>query len=126
MKRRANQLLYKAARIARSADTLGDVTVEERNEIIALHNEIARLNRERTDILSNMERAVTHPATEHTREAWGAQDGEPLEQFARAMRRALLELGVEVEMANHLVNTASQPEGKILKGKGGRAKGKKW
>ena len=123
MKRRANQLLYKAARIARSADTLG---VEERNEIIALHNEIARLNRERTDILSNMERAVTHPATEHTREAWGAQDGEPLEQFARAMRRALLELSVEVEMANHLVNTASQPEGKILKGKGDRAKGKKW
>jgi hypothetical protein len=110
MKRRATQLLYKAGRIARSSDTLG---VAERNEIMTLRDEIARLNRERTAIVSNMERAVNHPATEHTRQAWGAEDGEPFPRFARAMRRALLELGVEVEMANHIVNTASLPQDEL-------------
>ena len=68
--------------------------------------------------LTYLERAVTRPATQYTKPAWGAQPGEPKHLFPRALRRTLLELGVPQDVASALVQSR---EG----GKGGGGKGKR-
>ena len=135
MKRRARLLLHQAARLA-DASTLG---ADPRAEIARMCGEAERLLQERTQKLTDMERAGTHPATHHTEAAWGAGQGEPNHEFPRALRRTLLDLGVPRDLADQLVDTGEESladqlvdigeEGEGQKGgkkrkKGGR-KGKK-
>ena len=70
----------------------------------------------------DLERAVTHPATQHTAPAWGAQPGEPLPLFPRALRRTLLDMGISAEVADRILDTG-RPLGEGGKGKGQRRKG---
>ena len=100
MKRHARKLLHEAARLA-DASTLGDGDIAR---IERLRGEANRLRQERMQKLMDLERAVSHPATHHTKPAWGAQPGEPLNSFPRALRRTLLELGVPLETADQLVD----------------------
>ena len=62
-----------------------------------------RLLHERAQKLEDLARAATR-ATLHTKEAWGAKPGEPLEEFPSALRRTLLQLGV-LETAERLINS---------------------
>ena len=97
-----------------------------------MRGEADRLLQERTQKLTDMERAGTHPATHHTEAAWGARQGEPNHEFPRALRRTLLDLGVprdladqlvdigEESLADQLVDTGEEGEGQ----KGGRKRKK--
>ena len=68
-------------------------------------------------------RAASHPATLYTEEAWRAGPDEPLSEFPRALRRTLLEMGIEKSMANQLIDTG-EGEGQKGKGKGKKGHGK--
>ena len=112
-KRRARQLLHKAACLATAG---GD-----RKAILRMRAEATELLVERKKQLMDFDRAASHPATMYTAAAWGAEPGEPLPEFPRALRRTLLELGVEVEFADKLIDS----RGTGGKGKGmGKGKGK--
>ena len=125
MKQRARLLLRQAARLARLADasTLRD---DQRAEIARLRDAANRLKQERMQKMLDLERAASHPATHHTAAAWGADTGEPLPEFPRALRRTLLELDVSPDLADRLVDTGEGPSGG-QKGKGnkGGRKGEK-
>ena len=83
------------------ASTRGNKERAEREGMLA---EAQRLLDERAQKQQDLDRAVSHPATRHTAAASGAQPGEPLELFSpRAVRRTLLELGVEQGVADQLV-----------------------
>ena len=75
--------------------------------------------------------ARTEAATHHTAAASGAQEGEPRESFPRALRRTLLELGLEETKADQLIRVEGekgQKGQKVVrtKGKGtGKGGGKK-
>ena len=71
----------------------------------------------------DLARAVTHPATHHTAAASGAQEGEPLEAFPRAVRRTLLELGVEQTLADQLIRVEGEKGQKGQKGEGTKGEG---
>ena len=118
MKMKARQLLHQAARLAADASTLG--AVGRRSEIESLRDEAHRLLDLRTQKLNDLVRAGSHPATQHTAAAWGAQPGEPLPLFLRALRRTLLALRVREKVVHKLLDTGGQGEGE----KGGRKKGK--
>ena len=120
MKMRARQLLFKAARIA-DTSTLGE---GQRAEIKRMRSEAKMLLQERMEKLTDMERAVTRPATRHTAAAWGARPGEPLPRFARALRRSLLDMGVERDLADRLVDPGEEEDEGKGRGKGG-GKGRK-
>ena len=101
MKRHARKLLHEAARLA-DASTLGDGDIAR---IERLRGDAHRLLQRRMQKLMDLEGAVSHPATHHTKPAWGAQPGELLTFFPRALRRTLLELDVSQKMADQLVDT---------------------
>ena len=109
MRRRARRLLRDASAYA---STLGDAQREEKERLLQAAQ---RLLDEREGTQKDLARAVTHPATHHTAAASGALEGEPLQQFPRALRRTLLELGVSQDTADQLVDTG--------KGKGEGTKG---
>ena len=77
---------------------------------------------ERKQKLMDFDRAAPRPATMYTAAAWGAEPGEPLPEFPRALRRTLLELGVELEFADKLIDSGVKGgKGKgMLKGRGKR------
>ena len=113
MKRRARRLLRKASAYA---STLGDAQREEKER---LRREAELLLDERKRLQRDLARAVTHPATHHTAAASGAQEGEPLEAFPRAVRRTLLELGVEQTLADQLIRVEGEKGQKGQKGQKG-------
>ena len=122
MKQRARRLLHQAARLAADASTFGE---SRRADIARMHDEAHTLIGERQKKLMDLERAVSHPATRHTAQAWGAREGEPLFAFPGALRRTLLELGVAEDMADELVDSSEDlGEGKKGGKKGGGEKGK--
>ena len=65
----------------------------------------------------------TLPATHHTAAASGALEGEPLQQFPRAVRRTLLELGVEQTLADQLIRVEGEKGQKGQKGEGTKGEG---
>ena len=71
----------------------------------------------------DLERAVSHLATHHTAAASGAQEGEPLEAFPRALRRTLLELGVEQTLADQLIRVEGEKGQKGQQGVGTKGEG---
>ena len=117
MKRRARKLLREASTYA---STLGDAQREEKERLL---QEAQRLLDEREHMQKDLARAVTHPATHHTAAASGAQEGEPLEAFPRAVRRTLLELGVEQTLADQLIRVEGEKGQKGQKGEGTKGKG---
>ena len=123
MKMKARQLLHQAARLAADASTLGAVC--RRSEIESLRDDAHRLLDLRTQKLNDLVRAGSHPATQHTAAAWGAQPGEPLPLFLRALRRTLLALRVRVDVVDQLIDTGGQGEGKKGEGSKGGRKGEK-
>ena len=116
MKRRARKLLLDASAYA---STLGDAQREEKER---LPQKAQRLLDERKRLQKDLARAVTHPATHHTAAASGAQEGEPLEAFPRAVRRTLLELGVEQTLADQLIRVEGEKGQKGQKGEGTKGK----
>ena len=117
MKRRARRLLRKASAYA---SMLGDAQREEKER---LRREAELLLDERKRLQRDLARAVTHPATHHTAAASGAQEGEPLEAFPRAVRRTLLELGVEQTLADQLIRVEGEKGQKGQKGEGTKGEG---
>ena len=117
MKRAARRLLHKAAAYA---STLGDAQREEKERLL---QEAQRLLDERERMQKDLARAVTHPATHHTAAASGAQEGEPLEAFPRAVRRTLLVLGVEQTLADQLIRVEGEKGQKGQKGEGTKGEG---
>ena len=115
MKRRAWKLLLDASACASS------IGYAHHEEIEGLRQEAKRLLDERARVQKHVTRAVHHPATHHSAEASGAQPGEPLEHFPRALRMTLLCLGVEMFQADHIVGRAegakSKAPGPYLGGK---------
>ena len=123
MKRRARRLLHQAAKMA-YASTLGDRQRAERERML---KEVQRLLDEREQKQKDFARAVTHPASLHTAAASGAQPGEPVEAFPRAVRRTLLELGINEDMADKIVRVEGEKgKGKGDQGGGKQGKGKRW
>ena len=116
-KRLAQRLLREASAYA---STLGDAQREEKERLL---QEAQRLLDERERMQKDLARAVTHPATHHTAAASGAQEGEPLEAFPRALRRTLLELGVEQTLADQLIRVEGEKGQKGQKAKGTKGKG---
>ena len=102
MRRQARRLLRQAAAARRAGQSA---------EMERLRGEAYRLLQERTQKLTDMERAATHPATHHTEAAWGAGEDEPNPEFPRALRRTLLDLGVQRDLADRLVDTGEEGEG---------------
>ena len=119
MKRRAQRLLRQASACA---STLGRAQREEKERLL---QEAQQLLDERKRMQQDLARAVTHPATHHTAAASGAQEGEPLEAFPRAVRRTLLELGVEQTLADQLIRVEREKGRKGQKGTGNKGGGKK-
>ena len=117
MKRRARRLLHEASAYA---STLGDAQREEKERRL---QEAQRLLDERERMQKDLARAVTHPATHHTAAASGAQEGEPLDAFPRALRRTLLELGVEQTLADQLIRVEGEKGQKGQKGEGTKGEG---
>ena len=103
MKKRAMRLMREAACLA-YASTRGD---DKSAEIARLRGEAIVLLHPRFRKQLDLERAATHLATQYTERAWGAQQGEPLFEFPRALRRTLLELGVSQDVADHVVDTGN-------------------
>ena len=112
MKRRARKLLWEAS--------LGD---KQREEKEGLRQEARRLLVERQRLQEDLARAVTHPATHHTPAASGAGEGEPPEQFPRAIRRTLLVLGVDQTLADQLIRVEGEKGQKGQKGEGTKGEG---
>ena len=115
MKRKARRLLHEA--YACSLKLGRDALTQENWWRL---QEATRLLDERERMQKDLARAVTHPATHHTAAASGAQEGEPLEAFPRAVRRTLLELGVEQTLADQLIRVEGEKgqKGKRNKGRG--------
>ena len=125
-KQQARRLLRQAARLADSlcASTPGDEQVQ-REEIARLKSEADRLLEERRQKLIDFDRAAFRPPNRHTEAAWGALPGEPLPEFPRALRKMLLELGVDVDLVDKLVDPGEGKDlGKDGKDKKGQGKGK--
>ena len=101
MKRQARRLFGEAARFA-AALTRGDGNGAE---IERLHGEAQRLRQKTKEIQMNLERAFSHPATQYTLEASGAEGDEPPHIFPRALPMVLREMDVSPEMVNWLTNT---------------------
>ena len=116
MRRRARNLLWEAPAYA---STLGDKEKER------LLQKARRLLVERQRLQKDLARAVTHPATHHTPAASGAGEGEPADQFPRAIRRTLLELGVDQTLADQLIRVEGEKGQKGQKGTGNKGGGKK-
>ena len=114
MRRRAWLLLRQASAYASTLG--GDAQREEKERLL---KEAQRLLDERERMQKDLARAVTHPATHHTAAASGAEKGEPLQLFPRAMRRTLLGLGVEQSLAEQLIRA----EGEKAEGTTSKAKG---
>ena len=114
MRRQARLLLRKASAYASTLG--GDAQRAEKDRLL---QKAQRLLDERARIQKDLVRAVTHPATHHTAAASGAEKGEPLQLFPRAMRRTLLGLGVEQSLAEQLIKT----EGEKAEGTTSKAKG---
>ena len=119
MKRRARRLLREASAYA---STLGDAQREEKERLL---QKARRLLVERQRLQKDLARAVTHPATHHTPAASGAGEGEPAEQFPRAIRRTLLVLGVDQTLADQLIRVEGEKGQKGQKGTGNKGGGKK-
>ena len=117
MKRRARRLLHEASAYA---STLGDAQREEKERRL---QEAQRLLDERERMQKDLARAVTHPATHHTAAASGAQEGEPLDAFPRALRRTLLDMGVEQTLADQLISVEGEKGQKGQKGEGTKGEG---
>ena len=114
------QALGRRRRGSAYASTLGgDAVREEKKRLL---QEAQRLMDERDRMQKDLLRAVTHPATHHTPSASGAQEGEPQEQFPRAVRRTLLVLGVEQATADKLIRVEGEKGQKGEKGKGQKGK----
>ena len=120
MKRRAWKLLQEASAYA---STLGGNAQREEKE--RLLKEAQKLLAERDRIQKDLARAKSHPATHHTMAASGAQVGEPLEAFPRAVRMTLLELGVEQTLADQLIRVEGEKGQKGQKGKDQNGTGNK-
>ena len=120
MKRQARRLLHKASACASTLG--GDAARQEKQRLL---QEAQRLLEERERLQKDLTRAVTHPATHHTAAASGAQEGEPHEAFPRALRRTLLELGVEQTLADQLIRVEGEKGQKRQKGEGTKGGGKK-
>ena len=114
MKRRARLLLHEAKTLASDA---------QREKKEGLLQEAQWLLDERQRIQKDLARAATHPATHHTAAASGALEGEPREAFPRAVRRTLLELGVEQTLADQLIRVEGEKGQKGQKGEGTKGKG---
>ena len=118
---RARLLLRDAAALSR-ASTPGEDDAAA--QMACLRSEAEGLLERMRAMQANIERAASHPATHHTRAAWGAAPGEPEHEFPRALRRTLLELGVPVETADKLIDTAgSAAAGDGEEGREGRGQG---
>ena len=115
---RPSFLKRRAWRLLAQASTLGGDQREVKERLL---QEAKQLLNERLRMLKDLARAVTHPATLHTATASGAQEGEPLDHFPRAVRRTLLVLGVEQGLADQLVRVEGE---KGQKGEGTKGKGK--
>ena len=126
MKRKARRLLREAETYAPTLG--GDGQPEEKQRLVLKAQELLD---ERRRLQQDLARAVTHPATHHTAAASGAQEGEPLEAFPRAVRRTLLELGVEQTLADQLIRVEGEKGQKgegakgVRKGGGKQGKGKR-
>ena len=120
LKRRAWKLEQEASSYA---STRGGNAQREEQE--RLRKEARKLLAERDRIQKDLARAKSHPATHHTMAASGAQVGEPLEAFPRAVRMTLLELGVEETLADQLIGVEGKKGQKGQKGKGQKGKGTK-
>ena len=120
MRRQARRLLRKASACA---STLGGAAQREEKE--RLLKKAQRLLDERERMQKDLARAVTHPATHHTAAASGAQEGEPLAAFPRAVRRTLLELGVEQTLADQLIRVEGEKGQKGQQGTGNKGGGNK-
>ena len=116
LKRRAWRLLAKASTLG------GDQQREEKERLL---QEAKQLLNERLRMQKDLARAVTHPATHHTATASGAQEGEPLGLFPRALRSTLLELGVDQTLADQLIRVEGEKGQKRQKGEGTKGGGKK-
>ena len=110
MKRRARLLLRQAQACA---STPGE-------EYDRLTQEAEQLLRKREALLKDPERAVNHPATQHTAKQWGAEVGAPLDHFPRALRRTLLDLGLSTMDADHFVRVEKKEEEEDKKPKAAR------
>ncbi|CAK0809359.1 unnamed protein product [Prorocentrum cordatum] len=116
LKREAARLL-----IAASASTPGGRAEDDRLEAERLRNEAGELTRRRLALQADSARAVRRPATGYTAEASGAEQGEPIAHFPRALLHALLALGVEHDLAANLVDPGrGKGGGKGYRGKGGK------
>jgi len=105
MRKRARMLMHQAARLGYDA---GDVPREETIvEMKRLQDEAIALNHQIELIQAKWERAASRPATWRTAAASGAQEGEPMQHFPRALRRMLVGLGVPPQWADRLVDTQS-------------------
>ena len=124
MQQQARKLLRKAAAMAYGSSLGG----EQRAERERIFGEAQRLLKKRVQKRKALVRAIEHPATHHTPEAWGAEEGEPLQLFPRALRKTLLELRVPQGLADRLVRIEGEKgqKGEGTKGgrKGGGKKGK--
>ena len=78
---------------------------------------------ERAEKLVAMERAASHSATHYTEAAWGAEPGEPLPEFPKALRRIMLDLGAPQDLANKMVNTGENPSEGEKGNTGGKRRG---
>ena len=121
MKKQAWDLLGMAASVAARASTPGELSEEDRRELRRLRQEAGELIRRKLEIQGDVDRATSRPATRHTPQASGAQPGEPIEHFVRALLNALLTLGVGRELAARMVDTGGGQGGE----KGNRGKGRK-
>ena len=119
MRRRARRLLCEAWACASTLG--GDAQREEKERLL---QEAQRLMDERDRMQKDLLRAITHPATHHTPAASGAGEGEPAEQFPRAIRRTLLVLGVDQTLADQLIRVEGEKGQKGQKGTGNKGGGK--
>ena len=96
----------------------GEISEKDRLEVDRLYAEACKLNTKRVAMQTDFDRAATRPATQYTREASGAREGEPMGHFARALLYTLLQLGVSREKAAKFMDTGGGQDDKGDKGKG--------
>ena len=123
MKQRAKRHLHEAACIASRCHS------RDLPEIQRLTDMADALQERCKERQSDMERAAWRPANRHTAAASGAGPGETIHAFPRALRRTLLELGMDAKdvdrmLVGRTLDTGARTRATKGKGEGGKGKGK--
>ena len=106
--KRPQLLKQQYRKLMRDGASLNEDDDEDCRKLTRLQEKAFALKREMEEIQGSWDRAARHPVTRRTMEWSGARQGEPMENFPRALRRMLVGLGIRQSWADHLIDAGTK------------------